>query len=103
MIKRKGICDICDKEFELSDGSFAIRVVEDSLDRHSKKWVVTILSCIQDAPDDGFSHVCGRACLCRALDEFIGRRTEECRFRVIVDNSNDECTADGLGSTINKR
>ncbi|OPY80635.1 MAG: hypothetical protein A4E65_01408 [Syntrophorhabdus sp. PtaU1.Bin153] len=103
MIKHKGVCDICTKEFELSDGSFAIRIAEDSLDRHSRKWTITVLSCIQDAPDDGFSHVCGKACLYRAMDEFIGKKAEECRFRVIVDNSTDECPIKGHGGTINKR
>ncbi|NLW34544.1 hypothetical protein [Syntrophorhabdus aromaticivorans] len=103
MIKRKGVCDICTKEFELNDGSFAIRIIEDNLNRHSKKWTVTVLSCIEDASDDGFSHVCGKACLYRAMDEFIGRRTEECRFRVIVDNSTDERAIPGHGGTTNKR
>jgi hypothetical protein len=37
------------------------------------------------------------------MDEFIGRRTEECRFRVIVDNSTDERAIPGHGGTTNKR
>ncbi|MGD9579585.1 MAG: hypothetical protein AB7Y74_15210 [Syntrophorhabdus sp.] len=89
MIKRKGVCDICAKEFELNEGSFAIRIIEDKLDRYSKKWMVTIVGCVKDAPDEGFSHVCGKTCLYRALDKVMGKKTEENRLSVIVDNTDD--------------
>jgi len=97
MIKRKGVCDICTKEFELNAGSFALRIVEDTFDRYSKKWTVTVLSCIKDAPEEGFSHVCGKTCLYRAMDQFMGKATEECKIRVVVDNSIDGSAAQEHG------
>lgn len=86
MIRRKGVCDICGKEFELHEGSFAIQMIEDRLDRCPNRWTFTVLSCVDDVPAEGFSHVCGKACLYRAMDELIGRKTEEGKFRLIVDN-----------------
>ena len=98
MIKRKGVCDFCEREFELNEGSFAIRIFEDGPDHSSRKWTVTILSCVKDVPEEGFSHVCGKACLYRAIDEFIGKKAEERRLRVIVDNT-DESPTHGHGGT----
>jgi len=96
MIKRKGVCDVCTKEFELNDGSFAIRMVEEEYDRYRRKWTVTVLSCIQDAPEEGFSHVCGKTCLYRAMDQLLCKGAE-CRVRVVVDNSADEGTVPERG------
>ena len=31
MIKRKGICDVCATEFELDEGTFGIRIMEDDV------------------------------------------------------------------------
>lgn len=101
MIKRKGVCDVCTREFELDEGSFAIGIAEDIVDRHVKKWTVTILSSVQEAPGEGFSHVCGKTCLYRAMDEFITKKTEPCKFKVIVDNT-DDSAIQGHGGTTNK-
>lgn len=81
MIKRKGVCDVCSAEFELSEGSFAIRIVEDNLDRSRKKWTITVLD-IDDTLQDGFFHVCGVTCLYEAITAVIDRRKEECKFRI---------------------
>ncbi|MCK9228226.1 MAG: hypothetical protein PHT96_12735 [Syntrophorhabdaceae bacterium] len=90
MIKRKGVCDVCSTEFELSDGSFAIRIVKDNDDRSSRKWTITLLSLVNDTPAEGFSHVCGETCLFRAIERAIEKRTEECRFRIIGYDGTDD-------------
>ncbi len=89
MIKRKGVCDVCTREFELNEGSFAVRITKEITDRHGIKWTATILNSIEDVPEDGFSHVCGKACLYRAMDEFFAKKTEHSRFKVIIDNTDD--------------
>lgn len=93
MIKRKGVCDVCTTEFELDKGSFAVRIVEDTFDRSSKKWTITILNCASDTPNEGFSHVCGISCLYEAIINKVNdKKTEECNFRIIgydgMDDSN---------------
>ena len=90
MIKRKGVCDVCSTEFELSDGSFAIRIVKDNDEHSPKKWTITLLSLVDDAPGEGFSHVCGETCLFRVIEQTIEKKTEECRFRVIGYNGTDD-------------
>ena len=96
MIKRKGVCDVCETEFELSDGSFAIKIMEDKDDRCSKKWTITLLSLVNDTPDEGFSHVCGESCLFRAIEQAIEKTTKECRFRVIGYDGTDDSAAQVL-------
>lgn len=92
MIKRKGVCDVCTTEFELDDGSFAIKITEDDVDPSSKKWTITILSCVDHIPSEGFSHVCGLTCLYQAIDKAIDKKTEECRFKIIGYNGTDDRT-----------
>ena len=89
MIKRKGVCDVCDTEFELGNGSFAIKIMKDNDDRSSKKWTITLLSLADNTPGEGFSHVCGETCLFRAIEQAIEKRTEERRFKVIGDDGTD--------------
>ena len=82
MIKRKGVCDVCTEEFELSEGTFAMRIVEDNLDHSHKKWTIMVLDYGDDASEDGFFHVCGMTCLYEAITTVIEKQTEECRFRI---------------------
>jgi hypothetical protein len=83
MIKRKGVCDVCTTEFELDKGSFGIRITEDNLGPSSKKWSITVLSCVDGCLDEGFSHVCGMACLYQAISKVIDVKTKESDFRII--------------------
>lgn len=83
MIKRKGVCDVCRTEFELDKGSFGIMIMEDDLGPSSKKWTITVLSCVDGCLDEGFSHVCGMACLYQAISEVILKKTKESDFRII--------------------
>jgi hypothetical protein len=83
MIKRKGVCDVCTTEFELDKGSFGIRITEDNLGPSSKKWAITVLSCVDGCMDDGFSHVCGMTCLYEAISGVIEKKTKESDFRII--------------------
>ena len=92
MIKLKGVCDVCGTEFELDKGSFGIRITEDVPGPSSKKWMITVLSCVDGCPDEGYSHVCGMACLYHAISEVVEKKTKEPHFRIIgydgVDDSN---------------
>ncbi len=92
MIKRKGVCDVCKTEFELDKGSFGITIKEDDIGPSSKKWTITVLSCVDGCLDAGFSHVCGMTCLYKAISEVIDKKTKEPHFRVIgydgLDDSN---------------
>jgi hypothetical protein len=90
MIKRKGVCDVCETEFELSDGSFAIKIIEDNDDRSSKKWTITLLNLVGNIPEEGFSHVCGETCLFRAIEQAIEKRTKEPTFKIIGYDSTDD-------------
>jgi hypothetical protein len=94
MIKRKGVCDVCGTEFELEYGSFGIRIMEDNLGPSSKKWTITISNCVDGCLDEGFSHVCGMACLYKAISEVIDKKTKEPDFKIIgyagVDDSNTQ-------------
>ena len=83
MITRKGICDVCTTQFELDDGSFAVRILEeDDLDCSHKKWTITVLSCTKDTPEEGFSHVCGISCLYETITKVIDKTKEECKLGV---------------------
>ena len=82
MIKRKGVCDVCTTEFELDEGSFGIRIIEDNLGPSSKKWTITVMSCADGCPDEGFSHVCGMACLYEAISDVVEKRTKEADFKI---------------------
>jgi hypothetical protein len=92
VIKRKGVCDVCTTEFELDQGSFGIKILEDNLDPRSKKWTITVSSCADGCLDEGVSHVCGMTCLYEAISEVIEKKTKESDFRIIgydgVDDSN---------------
>ena len=92
MIKRKGVCDVCKTEFELDKGSFGIKIMEDDFGPSSKKWTITVLSCGDGCLDEGFSHVCGMACLYQAISEVIDKKTNEPDFKIIgydgLDDSN---------------
>ena len=94
MIKRKGVCDVCTTEFELDEGTFGIRIAEDNSGSSSKKWTITVLSCVDGCLDEGFSHVCGMACLYKAISEVIEKKTKEPHFRIVgydgVDDSNTQ-------------
>jgi hypothetical protein len=99
MIKFKGVCDVCAAEFELSEGTFAIRIVEDNLDHPRKKWTITVQDCVNDTPDEEFFHVCGITCLYEAITEVIEKKTEECKFRVIRYDGRDDTKAQVLDLT----
>lgn len=99
MIKRKGVCDVCTREFELDEGSFALRISEEIADRHGVKWTATIFNSVQDPPGEGFSHACGKACLYRAMDQFFAKRMGQCTFKVIIDNTDDSTIKDHGGAT----
>ena len=91
MIKRKGICDICTTQFELDEGSFAVRIMEEELDCSHKKWTIEVSSCTEDTPSKGFSHVCGMTCLWETITKAIGKTKEECKSELIghyIDDSN---------------
>jgi hypothetical protein len=93
MIKRKGVCDVCTREFELDEGSFGIRISEDNASASSRKWVITVSSCVDGCLDEGFSHVCGMACLYEAISEAIEKKTEESDFRIVgYDGADDSNT-----------
>jgi hypothetical protein len=101
MIKHKGVCDVCTTEFELSEGSFAIKILEDVVDCSHKKWTITVLNLVDDTPppDEGFSHVCGITCLYEALTEVIDKKTEDCKFRIIGYDGTDDSKAQVLDLT----
>ena len=83
MIKRKGVCDVCTTEFELDDGSFGIRIMEDNLGPSSKKWNITVVSCVDGCLEEGFSHVCGMTCLYEAISGVIDKKTKGSDFRIV--------------------
>ena len=92
MIKRKGVCDVCNTEFELEEGSFGLRIMEDDLGPSAKKWTITVSNCVDGCLEEGFSHVCGMACLYKAISEVVDKKTREADFKVIgydgLDDSN---------------
>jgi hypothetical protein len=93
VIKRKGVCDICSTEFELDEGSFGIRIAEDHLGSSSKRWTITVTSCLNGCLDEGFSHVCGMACLYQAISDVVDKKTKEPDFTVVgYDGVNDSNT-----------
>jgi hypothetical protein len=99
MIKRKGVCDVCGVEFELSEGSFHVRMVEDNVDRAHKKWTITVLDCADDRTEEGFFQVCGITCLYEAITEVVERKTEGGRFRIIGYDGTDDNKAQVLDLT----
>jgi len=94
MIKRKGVCDVCNTEFELEEGRFGVRIVEDNFGPSFKKWTITVVDCVDGCLDEGFSHVCGMACLYQVISEVVDKRTKEADFKIIgydgVDDSNTQ-------------
>ena len=93
MIKRKGVCDVCHTEFELDGGSFGIKIVEDSLGPSPKKWTITVTSCVDGCLDEGFSHVCGMACLYEAISEVVEKKTQESDFKIVGYDGVDDSKA----------
>jgi hypothetical protein len=83
MIKRKGICDVCTREFELEEGSFGTRITEGNLGPSSRKWEITVVSCVDGCIDEGFLHVCGMACLYQAISEVVDKKTKEADLRIV--------------------
>jgi hypothetical protein len=77
MIKQKGVCDVCTKEFELNGGSFGVKIDADNLDYYSHNFTFTVLLSAKAAPSDSpFLHVCGKACLYRLFDQHIDKAQE---------------------------
>ena len=83
MIKRKGVCDVCNTEFELDEGSFGIRIMEDHLGPSSKKWTITVSNCVDGCLEEGFSQVCGMTCLYKAVSEVVEKKTKESDLRIV--------------------
>lgn len=83
MIKRKGVCDVCNTEFELDEGSFGIKIVEDRLGPSHRKWTITVSSCADGCLEEGFSHVCGMACLYEAISEVVDKKSKEADFEIV--------------------
>jgi len=92
MIKRKGVCDVCHTEFELDEGSFAIKIAKSNSGPSPMKWTITVTSCVDGCLEEGFSHVCGMACLYDAISEAVEKKTQESDFKVVgydgIDDSN---------------
>lgn len=99
MIKRKGVCDVCAEEFELSEGTFAMRIIEDDIDHSRKKWTITVLDCIDDCSEQGFFQVCGITCLYEAIADVVDRRKEESKFRTIGHEAPNDSTVQILDLT----
>jgi len=76
----------------LDEGSFGIKIVEDSHGLSPKKWTITISSCVDGCLEEGFSQVCGMACLYEAISEVVEKKAQESDFKVVgyagVDDSN---------------
>ncbi len=83
MIKRKGVCDVCNTEFELDEGSFGIKIMEDHLGPSSKKWTITVSNCVDGCLEEGFSQVCGMTCLYKAISEVVEKKTKEADLRIV--------------------
>jgi len=66
--------------------------MEDNLGPSSKKWTITISNCVDGCLEEGFSHVCGMACLYKAISEAVDKKTKESDLRITgyddVDDSN---------------
>lgn len=71
MIKQKGVCDSCGKEYEFVS-SFAIRIVGDEIRGQLNYIKVSHVADVIKL-DDNYRHVCGKACLYRMIDEFIDK------------------------------
>ena len=93
MVKLKGVCDVCNTEFELDEGSFGIKIVEESQGPSPKKWTITVSSCAGGCVDEGFSQVCGMTCLYEAISEVIEKRTKEPHFRIVGYDGADDSKA----------
>jgi hypothetical protein len=90
MIKRKGVCDVCTTQFDLDEGSFAVRIMEDEIDCSHKKWTITVLDCTEDTPEKGFSHVCGIGCLYETITKVIDKTREECKSGIVDHDGTDD-------------
>ena len=93
MIKQKGVCDVCGREFELDDGSFGIAIVEGDFTSSSKKWTITVVSCANGCLHDGLFHVCGMACLYEAISSAVDQKKKESDFSIVgYDETGDSNT-----------
>jgi len=93
MIKRKGVCDVCNTEFELDEGSFGLKIVEDTLGASPRKWTITVASCADGCLDEGFSQVCGLTCLYEAISEAVEKKTKESDLRIVGYDGVDDSSA----------
>jgi len=96
MIKRKGVCDVCSTEFELDEGSFGIKIMEDHLGPSSKKWTITVSNCVDGCFEEDFSQVCGMTCLYKAISEVVGKKTKESDLRIVGYDGVDDSSAQVL-------
>ena len=79
----QGVCDVCNTAFELDEGSFGIKILEDHVGPSSKKWTITVTSCLDGCLDEGFSHVCGITCLYEAISAVVEKKTKEADLRIV--------------------
>jgi hypothetical protein len=68
MIKQKGVCDECGKEFEINGGCFAISL--NVYSENPKIMQMNIYKNIFQAPED-YVHLCGKQCLYKFIDKEI--------------------------------
>jgi hypothetical protein len=93
MIKQKGVCDVCGREFELDEGSFGITISEEDRGASGGRWTITFASCAHGCLNEGFSHVCGMACLYEAISGAVDKKHGEPDFKVIgYDGADDTDT-----------
>jgi hypothetical protein len=90
MIKQKGVCDVCGREFELDEGSFGIAIAEDEFAPSSKRWTITVASCAGGCLHEGLFHVCGMACLYEAISSAVDKKAKESDFRIVGYDGTDE-------------
>lgn len=64
MIKSKGVCDICQKEFEIGNGCFAVQFNHDKGVLEMKIWTDLLTS----PREDWIVDICGKECLYRHLE-----------------------------------
>ena len=93
MVKLKGVCDVCNTEFELDEGNFGIRIVQDDRGPSPKKWTITITSCIDGCLDEGFSQVCGLTCLYEAIGDVVESKMKRPDFKIVGSDGGDDSSA----------
>lgn len=65
-LKTKGVCDVCNHEFELNGGNFAVKVNAEENNHTS----ISIYHDLRTAPEDHI-HCCGQSCLFRHIAGYI--------------------------------